>query len=92
LMPHFSKGSFVQDLSDADIAAVATYVRTQFGPGDQVTEAQVALTRAGGEKPLLAKIARLWLPMLILAVLALVGIVLLVRRAWKTRKARRAAA
>jgi hypothetical protein len=30
--------------------------------------------------------------MLILAVLALVGIVLLVRRAWKTRKARRAAA
>jgi len=92
LMPHFSKGSFVQDLSDADIAAVATYVRTQFGPGDQVTEAQVALTRAGGEKPLLAKIARLWLPMLILAVLALVGIVLLVRRAWKTRKARRAVA
>ena len=41
---------------------MATYVRTQFGPGDQVTEAQVALTRAGGEKPLLAKIARLWLP------------------------------
>jgi len=92
LMPHFSEGSYVQALSDADVAAVATYVRTTFGPGDQVTEAQVALIREGGEKPLLAKIARLWLPLLILGLAAFVGVILLVRRVWKKRRQRRAAA
>ncbi|WP_313209854.1 cytochrome c [Stenotrophomonas sp.] len=92
LMPHFSEGSYVQALSDADIAAVATYVRTTFGPGDQVTEAQVALIRDGGEKPLLAKIARLWLPLLILGLAAFVVVILLVRRAWTSRKQRRASA
>ena len=92
LMPHFSEGSYVQALSDADIAAVATYVRTTFGPGDQVTEAQVALIRDGGEKPLLAKIARLWLPLLILGLAAFVVVILLVRRAWTRRKQRRASA
>jgi len=92
LMPHFSEGSYVQALSDADVAAVATYVRTTFGPGDQVTEAQVALIREGGEKPLLAKIARLWLPLLILGLAAFVGVILLVRRVWKKRRQRRATA
>ncbi|MER2021954.1 MAG: cytochrome c [Stenotrophomonas sp.] len=92
LMPHFSEGSYVQALSDADIAAVATYVRTTFGPGDQVTEAQVAVIRDGGEKPLLAKIARLWLPLLILGLAAFVVVILLVRRAWTRRKQRRASA
>jgi len=90
VMPHFSEGSYVQALSDADIAAVASYVRTTFGPGDQVTEAQVALIRDGGEKPLLAKIARLWLPLLILGLAAFVAVILLVRRAWTRRKQRRA--
>ena len=92
LMPHFSEGSYVQALSDADVAAVATYVRTTFGPGDQVTEAQVASIRDGGEKPLLAKIARLWLPLLILGLAAFVGMILLVRRVWKKRRQRRATA
>ncbi|MEK0265875.1 cytochrome c [Stenotrophomonas rhizophila] len=90
VMPHFSEGSYVQALSDADIAAVASYVRTTFGPGDQVTEAQVALIRDGGEKPLLAKIARLWLPLLILGLAAFVVVILLVRRAWTRHKQRRA--
>jgi len=92
VMPHFSEGSYVQALSDADIAAVASYVRSTFGPGDQVTEAQVALIRDGGEKPLLAKIARLWLPLLILGLAAFVIVILLVRRAWTRRKQRRASA
>lgn len=92
VMPHFSEGSFVQALSDADVAAVASYVRTSFGPGDQVTEAQVALIRDGGEKPLLAKIARLWLPLLILGLAAFIGGILLLRRAWKKRTQRRASA
>lgn len=92
VMPHFSEGSFVQALSDADVAAVASYVRTSFGPGDQVTEAQVALIRDGGEKPLLAKIARLWLPLLILGLAAFIGVILLLRRAWKKRTQRRASA
>lgn len=92
VMPHFSEGSYVQALSDADIAAVASYVRTTFGPGDQVTAAQVALIRDGGEKPLLAKIARLWLPLLILALATFVVVILLVRRAWTRRKQRRASA
>jgi len=92
LMPHFSEGSFVQALSDADVAAVASYVRASVGPGDQVTEAQVALIRDGGEKPLLAKIARLWLPLLILGLAAFIGVILVLRRAWKKRTQRRASA
>jgi mono/diheme cytochrome c family protein len=86
LMPHFSEGSHVQPLTDAEVASVATYVRTHFGPGDQVTTAQVAHMRAGGDKPLLASVPRLMLPAILLLVVVLLALVVLVRRARAARK------
>lgn len=81
LMPHFSEGSHVQPLTDAEVASVATYVRTHFGPGDQVSAEQVAHMRTGGDKPLLASVPRLMLPAVIAVVLVLLALVLLARRA-----------
>ncbi|WDS37026.1 cytochrome c [Pseudoxanthomonas sp.] len=86
LMPHFSEGSYVQPLTDEEVASVASYVRTNFGPGDQVTAAQVTLMRAGGDKPLIAKLGQLWLPAVIVVVLALIALVLLVRRARRSKQ------
>lgn len=48
LMPAFGEGSYVQTLDDNQIAAVATFVRKNFGPGGDVTSAEVALARQGG--------------------------------------------
>lgn len=88
LMPHFSEGSYVQPLTDAEVASVASYVRTTFGPGDQVSAEQVAHLRAGGDRPLLASLPRLWLPALIVLALVCLGLVVLVRRARAARSAK----
>lgn len=56
-MPGFGPGSFVQTLSDHDVADVANYVLRQFGnTSASVTPADVALVRAGGPKPLIARL------------------------------------
>lgn len=78
LMPHFSEGSYVQTLDDAQVAAVATYVRQAFGPGGEVSAEDVARVRRGGDQPLLVTLAG-WLPAG-LAVLVLLCVVWLVRR------------
>lgn len=48
LMPGFGQQSYVQSLTDEQVAAVATFVRKTFGPGDAVTAEQVATARKGG--------------------------------------------
>lgn len=58
LMPSFGDQSFVQSLSDEQIAQVATFVRQNFGPGDTVSSAQVALARQGGKASLLGPVIR----------------------------------
>jgi mono/diheme cytochrome c family protein len=57
LMPGFGEKSFVQHLSDSQIAALATFVRQTYGPGDTVSEPQVAIARHGGAASLLLSIA-----------------------------------
>jgi fructose 5-dehydrogenase cytochrome subunit len=47
-MPGFAFGSYVQSLSDAQIAAVATFVRNTFGQGGAVSADDVATARKGG--------------------------------------------
>ena len=47
-MPGFESGSYVQSLSDAQIADVATFVRKTFGQGGAVSAADVATAREGG--------------------------------------------
>jgi mono/diheme cytochrome c family protein len=86
VMPHFSTGSYVQPLGDEEVASVATYVRQQFGPGDSVSAADVALARAGGPRPLLMTLTTYGLPLGALAIIAL-GIWLWRRRAARNRRA-----
>jgi len=52
-MPGFESGSYVQSLSDAQIAAVATFVRNTFGQGGAVNATDVATAREGGPPALL---------------------------------------
>ncbi|WP_313341674.1 cytochrome c [Stenotrophomonas sp.] len=86
VMPHFSTGSYVQRLSDEEVASVATYVREQFGPGDSVSAADVRLARAGGPRPLLMTLTTYGLPLGGLAIIAL-GIWIWRRRAARKRRA-----
>lgn len=78
LMPSFGEGSFVQPLSDQQIAAVATFVRQKFGPGDSVTQADVATARKGGPASLLLPMVRVG--MAVAALIALALAIWLVRR------------
>ena len=71
LMPGFGPRSFVQALNNAQVAAVATYVRATFGSGGApVTIAQVAVARAGGPPSPLLWLARLGIGAGVLIVLA----------------------
>lgn len=77
-MPDFGAQSFVQSLSDADVADVASFVRARFGPGGTISAAYVATARTGG--------ARSPLPVLLrgaMLVFVLAGIMLL---AWRLRR------
>jgi mono/diheme cytochrome c family protein len=54
---HAFMPAFADDMNDAQVAAVANRVLTQFGnPAVRVDAAQVAMLRAGGGKPLLLKL------------------------------------
>jgi mono/diheme cytochrome c family protein len=71
-MPGFGPRSFVQTLSNAQIAVVATYVRTTFGPGGTpITAAEVAAARKGGPISPLLWLARIGVGAVVLIVLAL---------------------
>ncbi|AIF48280.1 c-type cytochrome [Dyella japonica] len=58
LMPHFAEGSYVQTLDDAQVAAVLSYVRQTFGPGDSMNAGDVARIRQGGSPPVLLGLVR----------------------------------
>jgi mono/diheme cytochrome c family protein len=71
LMPAFGKGSYVQSLNDDQVAAVATFVRKTFGPGDSVTPAQVALARRGGSRSMLLLFVRVGMALFVLIAIVL---------------------
>lgn len=81
-MPEFGAGSYVQALSDDEVAAVATYVRSRFGSGGAVTAAEVATARAGGPRPPLLPVIY---GLLAMTVLILLGAVFV----WRRRRSRR---
>ncbi|CAI1808959.1 c-type cytochrome [Serratia ficaria] len=57
LMPNFGPQSYVNPLSDKQIAAVSNYVLQHYGnPAVKVSEADVAELRNGGPVPLLARL------------------------------------
>lgn len=77
-MPGFGASSFVQPLSDREIADVANHVLKQFGNAhDHVTPDQVAVIRQGGPKPFIAQVSPYILPAMIgggiLAILLVAG-------------------
>jgi mono/diheme cytochrome c family protein len=86
LMPNFGDDSYVQPLTDDQIAAISNYVLQRFGnPTATVTSADVAVARQGGQLPLLAWIQPYILPAAGVGVLALLFAAFAI---WK-RRARR---
>ena len=88
LMPHFSKGSYVGELSDGDVAEIANYVLTSWGNADAatVTPVDVAQSRAGGPVAPLAKLQP-YIPALMAAAVAVaLLILLLIVRAIRRRR------
>ena len=74
-MPRFDQRSYVQALTDEQIASIANYVLKQYGnPAVSVTPAYVAQARRGGETPLLARLPHFIVPAGIAALLALIAL------------------
>jgi fructose 5-dehydrogenase cytochrome subunit len=87
-MPRFDEISFVQSLSDEQIAQIGTFVAQQFGnPKLHVTAADVAKVRAGGPTSPLALLANYAVPALVVFTAAIIalGALLLV---WRQRRQR----
>jgi mono/diheme cytochrome c family protein len=76
-MPAFGEGaSYVDRLTDRDIADVSNYVLANYGnPAQKVSETDVARIREGGEKPLIVKLAALAAPAAIAVVVLVIALI-----------------
>ena len=82
-MPRFDQRSYVQSLTDEQIASIATYVLKQYGnPAVSVTPAYVAQARSGGEKPVLARLPHFIVPVGVAALLVLIALLVW----WRSRR------
>jgi mono/diheme cytochrome c family protein len=89
LMPHFGTGSFVGTLSNQQVADISNYVLSSYGnPQARVTPAEVAVSRAGGPQPLLARLQPYIMPAMIscgaVALIILLASVFSMRRRSRT--------
>lgn len=85
LMPRFDALSYVDPLTDGQIAAIANHVLVRYGnSAATVSERDVAVARAGGAKPLLAQAQPFILPAMVLAAL----LVLVLLSVWLRRRRR----
>jgi len=84
MMPRFDARSYVNPLTDKQIALIANYVLKQYGnPEVQVSEAYVARARKGGDQPVLARLQPFVAPaigVLVLLLLLIAVAVVTVRR------------
>jgi len=88
-MPGFGPGSYVQELSNEEIAEVSNFVLDRYGNSALRVEAkEVARVRAGGPVPFLAIVGKYATPALIVLALTFV---FLARRLWRRRQRRAAA-
>jgi hypothetical protein len=72
LMPGFGQQSYVHALSDQEIVDISAYVHSRFGNNDaRVTLEDVAVARAGGPVPLIAKAQPYILPAMALGFLVI---------------------
>ncbi|MFT8807302.1 c-type cytochrome [Gluconobacter sp.] len=87
-MPGFGPGSYVDSLSDQDIADISNYVEQHFGnPNVKVTPDDVKLIRSGGPKPLIAQLGAFTVPAMIGAALILAAAILFFIRLSRKAKA-----
>lgn len=77
-MPGFGSNAFYTDrLSDQDIADVSNYVLTQYGnPDVNVTPSDVKLIREGGAKPLIARLASIAIPAIIVGIVLIIALII----------------
>lgn len=76
LMPKFGEGSYVAQLTDAQIADISNYVLTNFGnPQIQVTTLDVAVLRGGGPVTLLAKLQPYMAPAMVAGFIVVVALI-----------------
>jgi fructose 5-dehydrogenase cytochrome subunit len=89
LMPGFSSPSYVDKLNDQQVADISNFVLKNYGnPHVTVTAEDVAWVRKGGHPPLLARLQPLMMPGIIggiILVLAIIGIICLLRRKAKAQ-------
>jgi mono/diheme cytochrome c family protein len=91
LMPRFDALSYVDPLTDTQVADISNYVLGRYGnSGAHVSVADVALARAGGPRPLLAQVQPYILPAMGVGVLLLVWLAWLAW-AWRARRRRASA-
>ncbi len=90
LMPRFDGQSYVQALTDVQIATIANYVLQHYGnaAAATVTAQDVAYARQGGKPPLLATLQPYIVPVLVLGAIA---VLLVLVALWRRRARRRAA-
>ncbi|WP_211394276.1 c-type cytochrome [Agrobacterium tumefaciens] len=89
LMPHFGTGSFVGALSDQQVADISNYLLSSYGnPQARVSLADVAVSRAGGPQPLLARMQPYIVPAMIsgLVVVFLFFLALVLRMRGRSRE------
>jgi mono/diheme cytochrome c family protein len=85
-MPRFDEISFVQTLSDEQIAQISTFVAQQFGnPSLHVTAKDVAKVRAGGSTSLLSLVANYAVLALVVVAAAIVALIALLL-SWHQRR------
>lgn len=81
LMPNFGPQSYVNPLTDRQIAAISNYVLKNYGnPAVTVSEEDVAMLRTGGPVPLLAKLQPYMAPAIGVAVVVLLALIWLCGR------------
>lgn len=88
LMPRFDAKSFVDPLTDEQVATISNYVLQHYGtPGEAVTPAYVAKVRAGdaGPTPLLIQARPLMAPAMVVGLVIVVGLVVWLLRRRKKR-------
>ena len=87
MMPRFDAYSYVDPLTDRQIAMIANYVLKQYGnPDVQVTEAYVAQARKGGEQPALAKLQPYIAPVIGVVIVLLLLLTITFIRLYRRRR------
>ncbi|QHI97716.1 c-type cytochrome [Xylophilus rhododendri] len=86
LMPRFDQQSQVQPLTDEQIASVSNYVLARYGNlAVEVQPRDVAEARAGGPRPLLARLQPMILPLMVAGVVVVLLLIAFLVMRWRVK-------